>query len=111
MHAAFILGSVIVIVLVVADWVAFTRKASSALTYGMAVGQHHDTVRLRPDGFDAEGRLPLPHGAARAYPEHQAIMLDPDWKRFGFRFRSAWPLNGTVYYAGFEGSVGVTLLK
>ena len=111
MHAAFILGLAIVAVLVVADWAAFTRRASSALTCGIAIGRHHETVRFRPERFDTTGMLALPHGAARLYPEHKAIMLDPDWKRFGFRFRSAWPINGIVYYGDLESPAEVTLLK
>src|SRR3982750_1778758 len=100
MHAAVLLGIAITVVLVVADWVAFSRPAASALRYGMTVGRQSDQVRLRADGFKADGTLALSHGGARVYPEHRAIMLHVEPKRFGFTFRSAWPINGTVYYTG-----------
>jgi hypothetical protein len=111
MHAAFLLGIAIVMVLVVADWVAFTRKTSSALRYGMTVGRHQETVRLRPDGFKPDGTLALSHGDARFYPEDRAIMLHADPQRFGFSFRSAWPINGTVYYTDSAEQPAVTLHK
>jgi hypothetical protein len=111
MLAAVILGAAILIGLVIADWMAFTRKNPSALGYGFAIGRHQAISRVTPGAFGPEQSLPLPHGAARLCSDHQAIMLLPEWKRFGLRFRTAWPLNGTVYYDRFSDDAKLTLIK
>ena len=80
MHAAFILGLAIVAVLVVADWAAFTRKASSALTCGMAIGRHHEhdelLIGLANERFGPAGERRSAHagrfiaGKDRLVPQH-----------------------------------------
>jgi hypothetical protein len=111
MHAAFLLGAVIVLGLIVADWVAFSRKTSPAVRYGMAVERHQETLSVRHHSFDTDGVLKLPRGWARLFPEQRAILLEPDLRQFGVTFRTAWPLNGFVHYAGFDESGPVTLTK
>lgn len=111
MHAVFLLGAAIILGLVVADWVAFTRKDPSALGYGLPISRHQLTLRVSPGNFGSEGKLPLPHGVAWLCPEQQAIMLLPEWKRFGLRFRTAWPLNGALYYDGFTDRAELRFIK
>jgi hypothetical protein len=111
MHAAFFLGAVIVLGLIVADWVAFSRKTSPAVRYGVAVERHQETLSVRQHSFDTGGILKLPRGWARLFPEQRAILLQPDHKQFGVTFRTAWPLNGFVHYADFDESGPVTLTK
>ena len=111
MHAAFFLGAVIVLGVIVADWMAFSRKTPSAVRYGVAVERRQETLSLRGGLFNADGMLQLPRGWARLFPEQRAILLQPDLKQFGITFRTAWPLNGFVHYEGFDESGPVTLTK
>ena len=51
MHAAFLLGAVIVLGLIVADWMAFRRKTPAAVTYGVAVERTEEILaELRKKG-------------------------------------------------------------
>ena len=111
MHAVFLLGAVIVLGLIVADWMAFGRKTPAVATYGLAVERRQETLAVRRGLFDADGLLPLPRGRARLFPESRAILLEPDLRQFGVTLRTAWPLNGIVHYAGLEESGPVTLTK
>lgn len=111
MHAAVLLGAVIVLGLIVADWLAFGRKVPAVVRYGMVVERQQEALAVRQGLFDADGVLKLPRGWARLFPEQGAIQLQPDHKRFGVTFRTAWPLNGFVHYAGLEASGPVTLIK
>src|SRR5205823_5976719 len=111
MHAAYLLGSLIVLVLVASDWVAFRRKNQAAAGYGLAVARQEEVLRLPRERFTERGEVALPRGVARLCPERQAVVLLPDAGKFGLRFRSAWPLNGMVYYAGLDAATRVTLVK
>ena len=111
MHAAFLLGTVLLVGLIVADWVAFSRKTPSAVRYGVAVERRQETLSVRRGLFDADGVLQLPRGWARLFPEQRAILLQPDLKQFGVAFRTAWPLNGVVHYASLEQAEPVTITK
>ncbi len=108
MHAAVLLGSVLLIGLIVADWIAFGRKTPAAVRYGVPVERSEESLAVRPQSFDAEGMLMLPRGLARLFPEQQAILILPDAKRFGIVIRTAWPVNGVVHYR-LDGPV--TLIK
>ncbi|MEK9172849.1 MAG: hypothetical protein AAB282_04260, partial [Nitrospirota bacterium] len=109
--AAFLLGAVIVLGLIVADWLAFRRKTPAAVTYGVAVERQQEALAVRQGLFGADGLLKLPRGWARLFPEQGAIQLQPDHKRFGVTFRTAWPLNGFVHYVGLEKPGPVMLTK
>jgi hypothetical protein len=111
MHAAFLLGSVIVLVLIVADWRAFRRDTAGGLRYGVPVSRRQDTLVVRRTHFDANGILQLPRGAARLFSEERAILLLPDKRRLGMVVRTAWPLNGSVHYQTLEEPVAATLIK
>ncbi len=111
MHAAFLLGTVIVVGLIVADWVAFNRTTAAALRYGAALGRHQDTLLVRPDQFDANGVMTLPRGWARLFLEDQAVLLLPDRARMGFTFRTAWPLKGAVHFAALGEPAPAKLIK
>ena len=111
MSAVYLLGAVILVGLVVADWLAFTRNSPSALGYGVPIGRQQEMVRVTPAVFGSDLSLPLPHGAARLCPDQRAIMLLPEWKRFGLRFRTAWPLNGAVYYDSFRDDAKLGFIK
>ena len=101
----------IVLALVVADWVAFRKRNQAALGYGLAVGRQREILQLPRERFTDRGEVELSRGVARLCPDQQAIVLLPDWKKFGLRFRSAWPLNGVIYYTGLDVPAPVTLVK
>ena len=111
MHAAFLLGAVLLLGLIAADWVAFRRKTSPVVRYGVAVERLQETLTVRRGLFGADGVLQLPRGWARLFPEQRAILLQPDLKQFGVAFRTAWPLNGFIHYAGLEQAEPVTITK
>jgi hypothetical protein len=111
MHAAFLLGAVLILGLIVADWMAFNRKSPTSVRYGVVVGRGEEPLVMRRDRFDAEGLLQLPRGWARLIPEHRTVQLLLDRKRFGIAIRTAWPLNGFVHYAALDERAPVTLTK
>jgi hypothetical protein len=111
MQAVILLGAVIIVGLVIADWRTFTRLSHTALGYGLPIARQQDRLRLAPCDFGAEGRLRLEHGVAQQYPEYHAIMLLPELKRFGISFRTAWPLNGVVYYDSLKDNSHIRLVK
>jgi len=111
MQAAWLLGAVIVLVVIVADWRAFSPKASSVITYGWTVERTEEALVVPQGVFDADGLLKLPRGWARLFPDQRAILLSPDAARFGVTVRTAWPLNGCLLYVGPEASGPVTLIK
>jgi hypothetical protein len=111
MHAAIFLGAVIVVGLIVADWAAFNLRTAKAVGYGVSVGRHRETLRVRREQFNADGILTLPRGVARLCQERQAVLLQPDKRLLGLSFRTAWPLNGTVHYAALGERAPATLVK
>ena len=111
MHAVVLLGTAILIGVIVVDWMAFNRQSPSSVCYGVVVGRHEEPLVVRRDRFDAEGLLHLPRGWARLVPEHGAVQLLPDRKRFGIAVRTAWPLNGFVHYAALDERARVMLTK
>jgi hypothetical protein len=111
MQAIVLLGAVIIAGFVIADWRAFTRISHTALGYGLAIARQQDRLRFTSSDFGADRRLRLGHGVAQQYPEHHAIMLLPELKRFGISFRTAWPLNGVVYYDSLKVDAEIRLVK
>lgn len=111
MHAAFLLGSVIVLILIVADWRAFRRDSAKGIRYGVPIGRQQDILVVRRNLFNADGILPLPRGAARLFPEQRAILLLPDKRQLGMTVRTVWPLNGSVHCGALEEPAPATLIK
>ena len=111
MHAAFLLGAVLILGLIAADWMAFNRTSPPSVRYGVVVGRRDEPLVVRRDRFDDAGLLQLPRGWARLIPEHRAVQLLPDRKRFGIAVRTAWPLNGFVHYAALDERAPVSLTK
>lgn len=89
------------VLMVVGDWVQFTRLTASAARYGCGVGREHDRLpafspaRVR-GRFEPHGVLSLPHGIARVFPPDDTILLRPHYRLFSFRFRTAWPIKGSI---------------
>lgn len=111
MHPALLLGAVILLGLIVADWKAFSRRTPAAIRHGVAIERTEETLAVRAGRFNADGVLPLPRGWARLCPDQRTILLHPDLARFGITFRTAWPLNGFVQYADLDQPGPATLIK
>lgn len=111
MHAAFVLGALIVLALVVADWIAFSRKTPAVARYGLVVGRQDETLVIPRECFDPDGKLALPRGSAQLCMNQRAVILLPDWKRYGLKFRTAWPLNGVLYYRTLDAPAPAMLVK
>ncbi|MCC2640660.1 MAG: rane protein of unknown function [Nitrospira sp.] len=87
--------------LVIGDWMYFARLSSDAGRYGYGVGEVQDhvasaTVQKLARQCDRNGFLSLPHGVARVFPEVNRIVLRPTCGLFSMRFRTAWPLKGSI---------------
>jgi hypothetical protein len=92
---------VLFIGLVVGDWMYFARLSPDAGRYGYGIGQVQDhvaalTVQKLVRQCDTNGFLSLPHGVARVFPEVNRIVLRPTYGLFSMRFRTAWPLKGSI---------------
>ena len=111
MHAVVLLGTGILVGLIMADWMAFSRMTPISVRYGVLVGRHEEPLVVRRDRFDGEGLLRLPRGSARLVPTHRAVQLLPDRRRFGIAVRTAWPLNGFVHYTVLDERAPVVLTK
>ena len=90
--------------LIIGDWMYFARLSSDASRYGYGIGQMQDrlaqlAVQKLMRHFDTNGFLPLPHGVARVFPERYCLVIRPTHRLFSMRFRTAWPLKGTIEWA------------
>jgi hypothetical protein len=103
---------VLFVVLIIGDWMYFARLSSDASRYGYGIGQVQDQVassgvQQLMRSFDTNGFLSLPHGVARMFPEANHLVIRPTYRLFSMRFRTAWPLKGSIEWAS-EGN-GLTL--
>jgi hypothetical protein len=73
--------------LIIGDWFQFTTLKPWACRYG------------------------CPHGVARWVADRQAIVIRPYYKMFSLRFRTAWPLKGTLDYHFQDDHLQVHLSK
>lgn len=94
-------AAVLFLGLILADWMYFTRLTAPSSRYGCGVARLEDRFPLAPwtrllDRFDCNGLLRLPHGLARVFPDEQRILLRPQYRLFSLRFRTAWPLKGSI---------------
>lgn len=95
---------VLFIGLIVGDWMYFARLSSDASRYGYGIGQVQDqvaalTVEKLVWSCDTNGFLSLPHGVARVFPEANRMVIRPTYRLFSMRFRTAWPLKGSIEWA------------
>jgi len=104
------------VALVGADWWLFRRLTAEAVRYGCPVARAEEAVPVEPDHrwlteFSADGLLRLDHGIARFFPAERRILLRPHSGRLSSRFRTAWPLKGTVELDGADGSARLRCIK
>ncbi len=88
--------------LIIGDWFQFTTLKPWACRYGCLLAHRRDALSSPNDHvpriFKNNGTLPLPHGVARWVKEQETIVIRPSYQLFTMRFRTAWPLKGTIAY-------------
>ena len=100
MTLAGIIAILLFFALIIGDWYQFTTLKSWACQYGCPLAQRKNTlggqsVSLISPAFQT-GALALPHGIARWVADRQVIVIRPYYQLFSLRFRTAWPLKGTI---------------
>jgi hypothetical protein len=93
--------------LIIGDWFQFTTLKSWACHYGCPLAHRKNALASHPARslsrmFHKGGTLSLPHGIARWVEDRQVIVIRPYYQLFSLRFRTAWPLKGTIN-VGSEG--------
>jgi len=105
----------LVLALIIGDWFQFTTLKPWACRYGCPLAQRKDSLPKPKDSFPrlfkVNSTLPLPHGVARWVDEQQAIVIRPYYQLFSMRFRTAWPLKGTIDYRLADGQLQLSLSK
>jgi hypothetical protein len=101
---------------IIGDWMYFTRLSSDASRYGYGIGQVRDQfasmgVQTLMRRFDTNGFLALPHGVARVFPEVNRLVIRPTHRLFSMRFRTAWPLKGSVEWVPESNGLTLTCTK
>lgn len=89
------------LLMVLGDWIHFTRLTASAGRYGCGVGRDEERLPASSPAevlsrFEPHGILSLPHGIARLFRPDNMIVLRPHYRLFSFRFRTAWPIKGSI---------------
>ncbi len=97
-----IFAIVMALALIIGDWFQFTTLKPWACRYGCPLARRKDSLPRPKDSFPrlfkTNSTIALPHGVARWVPDRQAIVIRPYYKMFSLRFRTAWPLKGTLDY-------------
>jgi hypothetical protein len=101
MTFAAIIAILLFLGLIISDWFQFTTLKSWACRYGCPLAHRKDALAYQPATsisrvFHKAGTFPLPHGIARLFEERQVIVIRPYYQFFSLRFRTAWPLKGTI---------------
>jgi hypothetical protein len=101
MTFAGIIAIILFLGLIIGDWFQFTTLKSWACRYGCSLARRKEAIHAHPAHslsrvFHKAGTLPLPHGVARWVQERQVIIIRPYYQLFSLRFRTAWPLKGTI---------------
>ena len=101
--------------LIVGDWFQFTTLKPWACRYGCTLARRKDSLPKPKDSFPrlfkTNSTLSLPHGVARWVGEQQTIVIRPYYNMFSLRFRTAWPLKGTLDYHFHDDQLELHLSK
>lgn len=110
-----IFAIVMSLALIIGDWFQFTTLKPWACRYGCPLARRKDVLpkpkESFPRLFKTHDTIPLPHGVARWVAEQQAIVIRPYYKMFSLRFRTAWPLKGTLDYSFQENHLELRVSK
>lgn len=104
------------LLIVLGDWLHFTSLTASASRYGCRIARVEDRLHLPSTAlvvarFDPDGLLNLPHGIARLFQEENRIVLRPQYRWYSVRFRTAWPIKGSIEVEQDGDSTRVTCIK
>lgn len=110
-----VIAMVFGLALIIGDWFQFTTLKPWACRYGCRLARRQDSLPKPKDSFSrlfkTNHTLPLPHGLARWVEEYQTIVIRPYYQLFSMRFRTAWPLKGTIDYQWVDGRLLLNLSK
>lgn len=101
MLLAGIFGSILFVLLIIGDWYQFTSLRPFAAQYGFGIARRRDrldtlTRQTLLRQFGKHDTIALPHGVARWFGAQEVISLRPSYQLFSMRFRTGWPLKGTI---------------
>ncbi|MDT7042951.1 hypothetical protein [Candidatus Nitronereus thalassa] len=116
MILASVFGSILFLLLVIGDWYQFTSLRPLAALYGFGIARRTDplddfTAETVIQRFGKQATIELPHGIARWFEDQKVITLRPYYQLFTLRFRTAWPLKGTIELHSTETGVELRLTK
>ncbi len=116
MVLAGIFGFFLFVLLIVVDWYQFTKLHPLSAQYGCGIARrtsplpNHDLSAIQ-QRFNEQGFLLLPHGAAHWVDEQQLITIRPYYHLFTMRFRTAWPLKGSIAIHSSQAALELQLTK
>ena len=116
MILAGLFGSILFLLLLIGDWYHFTNPRPMSAQYGFGIARRHDylddlTSQTLLKRFGKQGTIELPHGFARWFEDQGVITLRPYYQLFTMRFRTAWPLKGTIELHPTDTGVELRLTK
>ena len=116
MVLAGIFGGILFLLLLIGDWYQFTSLRPMSAQYGFAIARRRDhldglTPHMLLKPFGKRGTIELPHGIARWFEDQEIITLRPYYQLFTMRFRTAWPLKGTIELRPTDTGVDLRLTK
>ncbi len=116
MVLAGIFGGILFVLLIIADWYQFTNLRPLSAQYGFGIAHRHDrldhlTRHSLLQQFGQHHTMALPHGVARWFGAQEVISLRPSYQFFSMRFRTAWPLKGTITLQPTAAGVELHLTK
>jgi hypothetical protein len=116
MLLAGVFAGLLFVALIVGDWFQFTSLTAPAIDYGLTVARTRDrvlagTIDELTARFGRDGVLRLPHGIARLFAEERRIVVRPQYQLFSLRFRTAWPLKGSIELRALDGTTELTCRK
>ncbi len=116
MTLAGIFGFILLVLLIGVDWYQFTKLHPLSAQYGCGIARcKSPTPQLNlstiPQRFNEHGFLLLPHGAAHWVEDQQLITIRPYYHLFTMRFRTAWPLKGSIAVRASKDTLELHLTK
>ena len=116
MLLAGIFGGILFVLLIIGDWYQFTSLRPFAAQYGFGIARRRDRLDTLSrqsliKRFGKHDTIALPHGVARWFGAQEVISLRPSYQLFSMRFRTAWPLKGTITLQPTETGVALHLTK